>query len=407
VNQSNPSNQTNEHEPGVESLPLHGVDVIEVAQGVAGPFCGRFLAALGANVVKVERPPLGDWSREIGPFLPGDVQAERSALYLYNNMGKKSVLVDWETESGVAELEALVSRADVFIEDWDRTYRDEHRLSTDRFTSQNSELIEICATPFGLNGPYSLWKSTPMVQLALGGYLYLTGDNAEEPLMLPGRQPDYLTGLNAHIAVQIALWERTRNGKGRFLEMSMLETLGTLHQFTFLMETYSGVIRTRNGREWNKQGPFASYGITTLPCDDGWVCFGISAEDQWERMCAMLGREDLLTDPEYETRQQRSEKSETLDRMVIDWMKGKTRQEVFRETSEVWLLPTAPLLNLHEVLEDPQLTRRNLFQPLNHPVVGDAQYPTFPFSMSESKPVVVRAPLLGEHTSEVLGGERE
>ncbi|MDP7533299.1 MAG: CoA transferase, partial [SAR202 cluster bacterium] len=79
-------------------MPLHGVDVIEVAQGVAGPFCGRFLAALGANVVKVERPPLGDWSREIGPFLPGDVQAERSALYLYNNMGKKSVLVDWETE---------------------------------------------------------------------------------------------------------------------------------------------------------------------------------------------------------------------------------------------------------------------------------------------------------------------
>ncbi len=407
MNRDSISDQPTNNNVDVENLPLYGVDVVEVAQGVAGPFCGRFLAALGANVVKIERPPLGDWSREVGPFLPGDVRSECSALYLYNNMGKKSVLVNWETKAGMDELATLVSNADILIEDWDRAYREEQRLSTDRFTSQNPELIEICATPFGLTGPYSLWKSTPMVQLALGGFLYLTGDNAEEPLMLPGRQPDYLTGLNAHIAVQIALWERARSGKGQFLEMSMLETLGTLHQFTFLMETYSGVTRTRNGREWNKQGPFASYGITTLPCDDGWVCFGISAEDQWERMCAMLGREDLLTDPEYDTRQKRSENSATLDRMVIDWMKGKTRQEVFRETSEVWLLPTAPVLNLHEVLGDPQLTRRNLFQPLSHPVAGDAQYPTFPFSMSEFNTVVARAPLLGEHTSEVLGGELE
>ena len=384
MNRDSIPNQPANDEVDVENLPLHGLDVVEVAQGVAGPFCGRFLAALGANVVKIERPPLGDWSREIGPFLPGDVRSECSALYLYNNMGKKSVLIDWETQAGMDELAVLVSKADILIEDWDRAYREERQLPTDRFTSQNPELIEICATPFGF-----------------------TGDNGEEPLMLPGRQPDYLTGLNAHIAVQIALWERSRSGQGQFLEMSMLETLGTLHQFTFLMETYSGVIRTRNGREWNKQGPFASYGITTLPCDDGWVCFGISAEDQWERMCAMLGREDLLTDPEYDTRQKRSEKSETLDRMVIDWMKGKTRQEVFRETSEVWLLPTAPVLNLHEVLEDPQLSRRNLFQPLSHPVAGEAQYPTFPFSMSEFNTVVARAPLLGEHTSEFLGGERE
>ena len=389
---------------GVEGLPLSGIDVVEVAQGVAGPFCGRFLAALGASVVKIERPPAGDWSRYAGPFLPGDNRSECSALYLYNNMGKKSVLVDWETESGMEDLVALVSKADVFIEDWDRTYRQEFHLPVDGFTSLNPDLVEICVTAFGLTGPYSLWKSTPIVQLALGGFLYLTGNPSEEPLMLPGHQPDYLAGLNAHNAVQIALWERARSGRGQFLETSMMETLAGLHQFTFEMETYSGVVRTRNGLEWNKQGPFASYGITTLPCDDGYVCFGISTEDQWERLCAMLGREDLLSDPDYDTRLKRSEKSETLDRMIVDWMKGKTRQDVFRETSEVWLLPTAPVLDLSEVLQDRQLAHRNLFQKLGHPVAGDALYPTFPFSMSETKPLTARAPLLGEHTSVVLGG---
>jgi len=137
---------------------LQGIKVVEVAQGVAGPFCGRFLAALGARVIKVERPPEGDWSRKVGPFLPGDIRSECSALYLYNNMGKESVLVDWETKSGMNDLESLVSNADILIEDWDRTYRENFHLTTDRFTSQNSDLIEICATPFGLTGPYSLWK---------------------------------------------------------------------------------------------------------------------------------------------------------------------------------------------------------------------------------------------------------
>ena len=130
-----------QNEQTAENLPLRGIKVVEAAQGVAGPFCGRFLAALGAKVIKVERPPEGDWSRKIGPFLPGNVRSECSALYLYNNMGKESVLLDWETESGMSALETLVASPDILIEDWDRAYREEIGLTTDRFTSLNSELI--------------------------------------------------------------------------------------------------------------------------------------------------------------------------------------------------------------------------------------------------------------------------
>jgi len=237
-------NPTKNRERQADDLPLSGLEVVEVAQGVAGPFCGRLLAALGANVIKVERPPIGDWSRKIAPFLSDDNHPESSALYLYNNTGKKSVLIDWETESGIDTLTSLVSKADVLIEDWDVNYRESAGLSTEKFNSENPGLVEICVTPFGLSGPYARWKSTPIVQLALGGYLSIMGYPSKEPLMLPGHQPDYLAGLNAHNAVQMALFERDIDGLGQFVEVTMLETLTNLHQIALEMD---GAVRVRNG----------------------------------------------------------------------------------------------------------------------------------------------------------------
>ena len=145
--------------------------MIEVAQGVAGPHCGRILAAFGADVVKIE-PPAGDWSRSIGPFLGDDENIESSATYQYNNSGKRSVLLDLSVPKEVSKLTDLVSEADILIEDWDIPSRVLNGIEKDRFTKLDSSLIEISLTPFGLSGPYSRFTSTPIIQLALGGYLY-------------------------------------------------------------------------------------------------------------------------------------------------------------------------------------------------------------------------------------------
>ena len=382
---------------------LSGVRVLELAEGVAGPHCGRFLAALGAEVVKIERPPNGDWARGVGPFLKGLPSGENSSLFAYNNPGKESVLYDWGSERGLKFVESLVADFDILIEDWDLQLRRSLHISRDSFTNLNKELIELSVTPYGLSGPYSEWRSSPIIQLALGGFLYLTGNPGQEPLMLPGHQPDYLTGLNGSNAVHIALWEGDRSGEGQFLEVSMLETLATLHQFTMEMETFEGILRTRNGNQWQKQSSFASYGITTLPCSDGYICFGISAEDQWERLCAMIGREDLITDTEFNTRIKRANNSDFLDELLTDWIAGRTRKEVFMETSEFWSLPTAPILDMSEVLKDPQFIYRDMFKSADTYTDSGAIFPTFPFKSTGLTTSLGPLPFLGQHTEEFLG----
>ena len=143
----------------ISESALSGLRVLELAEGVAGPHCGRFLAALGAEVIKMERPPNGDWARGIGPFLKGPPSGENSSLFAYNNPGKESVLYDWASESGLEFLESLVADFDILIEDWDLDLRRTLHISRDRFTNKNKELIELSVTPYGLSGPYSGWKS--------------------------------------------------------------------------------------------------------------------------------------------------------------------------------------------------------------------------------------------------------
>jgi crotonobetainyl-CoA:carnitine CoA-transferase CaiB-like acyl-CoA transferase len=394
-------NRNDNNERQAEGLPLGGIVVVEVAQGVAGPFCGRLMAALGARVIKVERPPNGDWSRRVGPFLTDDNRPESSALYLYNNTGKKSVLIDWETESGMDDLASLVSKADVLIEDWDIRYRESTGLSSSRFTDENPGLVDLSVTPFGLSGPYSRWKSSPIVQLALGGYLSKMGNPSEEPLMLAGQQPDYLAGLNAHNAVQIALFERDMDGMGQLVEVSMLETLTNLHQIALEMD---GEVRKRKGHRQSglsKRG--FPPGVSTLPAEDGYVTFGGGSVAIWEQLCLMLGSEDIFANLDLTNTADIAEVEIEVDEIMMKWMEGKTKQDVFLEASRDWMLPVAPVLELNEVLSDPQFESRGLFQEINHPVAGKATYPTLPFVTSDTIPAFERAPLLGEHTDEILG----
>ena len=215
------------------------------------------LAAFGADVIKVEPAPNGDWTRASEPRLPGVREPEASTLFLYLNMGKRSVALDSRSREGAAALLRLVDSADVLIEDWGAETRSD--MSIDAILAARLGLIDLSLTPFGTDGPYSSWRTTPLVSLALGGFLYLSGDEDREPLMIPGYQSEYMAGLHGY--AMIALWRRTTTGVGGRVEVSEIESLAALHQFTTVMHTYSGSAR---GTPFGTDGPYSSWRTTPL-----------------------------------------------------------------------------------------------------------------------------------------------
>ena len=382
-------------------LPLEGIKVVEIAQGVAGPSCGRILASLGATVVKIEPAESGDWSRSVGPFISTENSLESSALFLYNNTGKKSVTLNLQTLPGFHKLIELVSQSDILIEDWDLQDRKSPSFDLDIFFREHPDLIELSITPFGLSGPYAHFRSSPIVQLALGGFLNLIGEKNKEPLMLPGHQPDYLTGINGANAIQIAIWDREFEGaKGSFLELSTIETLANLHQAPLDMD---GGIRHRSG---HRQSPLSSRGfppgVCTLEASDGSVIFGGGSPAIWEQLCLMLGRVDLSENKDYSDVFKNPESGIIVDKIMEQWMSDKTKREVFHEASTMWMLPVAPVLQINEVINDRHFVSRDTFQNIEHPIAGTALYPKPSFVQNNNRINLERSPLLGEHNEEYL-----
>ncbi|MCL0029314.1 CoA transferase [Dehalococcoidia bacterium] len=380
---------------------LDGISVIELAEGVTGPFCGRMLAAFGAEVIKIERPPGGDWARHTEPLLPDVPEPESSALFLYLNSGKKSVELDWSTAEECAILKGLLKEADVVVENTRPDTLESLGLGYDELHNLNPGLIVASVSDFGDTGPYSSWISTPLVNLALGGHLYLSGDENGEPLMLPGFQADYLAGLHVYLGVTMALWSRSDTGEGQQVQVATLESLGALHQFTTVMETYSGLIRRRHGNRFDGSG-YGTYPLTMLPCKDGYVAFAAATNSQWEQLCVMIGRSDLLDRPEFEMGLDRRSHADEIDEILIHWLKDKTKLEVFSEAAGTFSVPVAPMYDLSEVMSDPQYRERGLWATHDHPVAGEITHPTVPFAMSETRPSFGGAPTLGEQNAEIL-----
>ena len=378
-------------------LPLSDLTVVEVAESVAGAFCGRMLAAFGARVIKIERPPNGSWTRYAEPQLNGYQSPESGALFLYDNMGKKSVVLDWKNADGMAALLNLVSDADVLIDDWQPKTRRSLGIDADTLRSLNPLLVNLSLTPFGLNGPYADWQSAPLVSLALGGYLYLSGEEDREPLMLPGYQAQRLTAMKGYAGLMLALRAREMTGRGQPVELSEMEALAALHQFTFVSHQYDGIIRKRAGVRLATGRRTGGYPITTLPCKDGYITFSASAPHQWDYVCAMIGREDLLIDPRFSAFQSLKDAADEIDEILLEWVADKTRQEIVELAAGVYSVPASPVFDLSETMQDGQYIERGLFAQFDHPQDGGTTFPLVPFHMSATQPRFSPAPSLGEH----------
>ena len=245
---------------------LAGIRAIELAQGVAGPYCGKLLADAGAEVIKVEPPEAGDHSRNLGPF-PDDIpDREKSGLYLHLNTNKKSVSLDVGTASGRTILKRLLAKADILIESFPPGHMAGLGLGYDDLKEELPNLIYCSVTPFGQTGPYRDYQANNVALMALCGLMYVSGDPDREPLATGGYPADYFAALDAWVAILAALAFREREGGGQHIDVSMLESLGCADEYNTGMYSFMGAIR----RRYYSRHLF-SYPMDIYSCRDGQV----------------------------------------------------------------------------------------------------------------------------------------
>ena len=230
----------------------------------------------------------------------------------------------------------------------------------------------------------------------------MSGDESREPLMLPGYQAQRLTAMKGYAGIMLALRARETHGRGQPVEVSEMEALAALHQFTFVSHEYDGIIRKRAGVRLATGRRTGGYPITTLPCKDGHITFSASAPHQWDYVCAMIGREDLLIDPRFAAFQSLKDAADEIDEILLEWCADKTRQEIVELAAGVYSVPASPVFDLSETMRDDQYLERGLFAEFEHPQGGTLTFPKMPFHMSETQPKFTPAPSLGQHNAAVL-----
>jgi crotonobetainyl-CoA:carnitine CoA-transferase CaiB-like acyl-CoA transferase len=375
---------------------LSGVRVIEFAQGVAGPYCGKLLADAGAEVIKIEPPETGDRSRNLGPF-PGDIpHQEKSGLYLHLNTNKKSVTLDIAAASGRIILKRLLAKADILTESYPPGHLAGLGLGYDDLKDELSELIYCSITPFGQTGPYRDYQANSIAAMALSGLMYVSGDPDREPLATGGYPADYFAALNAWVAVLAALAFREREGGGQCIDVSMLESLGSGDEYNTAMYSFMGAIR----RRFYSRHLFA-YPMDIYPCRDGHIVVVPGAQGLPTGMALLIAQPELETNMLFIVPWMRAVHWRAFDALVQPWLNEHDWQEILTLAQEL-RMPFGPVLDLETLLANAHLTERGFFQEIDHPAAGKLTHSGPPFLMSETPLQTGPAPTLGQHNEEVL-----
>ncbi len=372
---------------------LSGILVLDLSENISGPYCTKLLADYGAEVIKIERPGGGDIGRSIGPFPQDEPHQERSGLFLLLNTNKKGITLD--LERGTHIFKRLVKEADVVVENFAPGAMSDMGLGYQALAEINPSLIMTSISYFGQWGPYRDYRGADIVAQAMGGLMGLTGEAEREPLKLPGSQAEFQGGLNGAVATLCALYFRDQTGQGQHIDISLQEAVASILESAVSIYSYSDLIRGRTGPRNPLQCP-----STAMRCRDGWV--HVQAGANWDHFATFLHTPQLM-EPRLASIL-RYHYADEVERLIQPWLEGHEVEEIFSSAQE-WRIPFAKVLDIDELMEDPQYESRGFFVEIEHPLAGRLPYPGAPFRMSQTPWQVVRpAPLLGEHNDEVYLG---
>ncbi|SUZ50053.1 uncharacterized protein METZ01_LOCUS2907, partial [marine metagenome] len=339
------------------SQPLTGIRVLDLS-GDMGVYCGKLLADVGADVIKVE-PPGGDAMRRTGPFVAGADAPENSLNWRHYNTNKRSITLDLGSDAGRQLLQRLAGNADVLLESFQPGYLDSQGLGYEGLSDGNPGLVYASLTPFGKTGPYRDYKGSDLVGFAMGGYMYATGWPDTPPNKLWGLQAFHTTSNRAFIGILIALYHRMATGQGQQVDVSMQEAVTTTTEHVNTTYNYTGENAIRCG--FRHGGQF----VATWQCRDGFVSITTNTQKAWDDLRAWMDKDGMagdLMDEKYGDRFiLRGEHGEHIEELVEAWTLIHTRQEI-TEWGQANHHPWGPVTTAGELLDIEQLWARGFYQ---------------------------------------------
>jgi crotonobetainyl-CoA:carnitine CoA-transferase CaiB-like acyl-CoA transferase len=336
--------------------PLAGVKVLELARILAGPWAGQLLADLGAEVIKVERPGVGDDTRHWGPpFVTGSDGENLGAAYFHAcNRGKQSVAIDLDGEQGQAQVRALAAEADILIENFKVGGLKRYGLDFEALAAANPRLIYCSITGFGQTGPYASRAGYDFIIQGMGGAMSLTGEPDGEPQKSGVAYADIFTGLYATVAILAALRGRDANGEGAHIDMALLDTQVGVLANQALNWMVSGTVPHRMGNGHANLVPYQAFKVA-----DGEVIVAVGNDRQFARLCEILGLSELAADARFGTNPGRVTNRAILLPILEQAIRGRTRAE-FAEALETAGIPAGPINPVDAVFADPQIVARGM-----------------------------------------------
>jgi crotonobetainyl-CoA:carnitine CoA-transferase CaiB-like acyl-CoA transferase len=379
---------------------LAGVKAVELGRMVAGPYCGKLLADMGADVIKVE-PPGGDPARRAGPFPTDEADPERSALFLYANTSKRGVTLNLDSDAAAGALTRLIGWADVLIDNLPVKRLENLGFGWDAVSRLNPGLIYVSITPYGCSGPRADVKGDELTLIHAGGLGNLMPTRAEDvnraPIKMGGSAVGFHGGLTAAVVAAASLVGRARTGRGRLIDLSLQEAI--------LSMVRTGVPGGRyQGTRWNRV-PDRPPSMGRMPTKDGYVVVGTPENHHFIAFRDLMGNPEWIAGEQWESLAYRSHHLMEVADKLDEWMSQQTKDDIHHRAAKKGIA-MGPINTARDIPQDGQYVAREYFGDVEHPVAGSHSYAGWPYKHTATPAQASRpAPMLGQHNREVYCGE--
>lgn len=374
--------------------PLSDITVLDLSRVLAGPYCSMMLGDLGADVIKVERPQVGDDTRRWGPPEAGG----EAAYYLCVNRNKRSLTVNLKHPEGQALIRKLARQSDIVIENYMVGTLDRLGLGYEDLRKENPGIIYCSITGFGQDGPYKDQPGYDFMIQGMGGVMSFTGDPEGPPMKVGVAIVDITTGMFACSAILAALRHREKTGQGQYIDMALLDSVVAWLANVGSNYLVSGELPKRYGNAHPNIVPYQPF----LTRDNTYIALAVGNDQQWQKFCQLAGLDDLAHDPRFTTNPERVKNRDTLIPLVARAMLKRPADEWLAELGKL-RIPCGPINTFDKVFSDPQLLFRGMLAEVPHPTAGTVKMVASPMKLSQTPCDIKRhPPLLGEHTEELL-----